>query len=172
MSEETQNPIPFSVLLAECEAELAEKLQIIQALAATNKVVFTEQVEAYIKALAQTVSQLRRLINEKWEQTTKPNSYGYDVYWRDGKLSVDLGLLESGLAFDIISVPAPAIEYYKKDAVIKLRLANGREVYVKAKRLKPPIQNVTLQKVALKDGNTAWLTPETLKAVRELITLK
>jgi len=177
MSENNSSPPSFSVLLAELQAKLQHTLATVQALP-QDKAKLDIDVENMIKSLVHDIKVLKFLLKGKWEQADNKANYSLPLVDYDGKLVVSKELINRNLVGDMLALHpyGQRINRYVKDPemdCISVELQNYGVIWLKAKHLPfPPQQTEKLIKVELADGNTAWLTWETLKTVKQLIANK
>jgi len=186
MSEEKTFPQPFSVMLADCEAELKQTLQAVQALP-SDKTVIASDVETRVKELVDTIKILRKLLAEQWELAPQKNGNymisetstddGVRIINNDGKIVVSQWAIKNNVVGDLLALYpfCEYMSYFGYSSIVYLGVflpAYNKNVWLQPKHLPLPVSTQKLEKVCLADGNTAWLTPETLKSIRKLIESK
>lgn len=183
MAERKPSPPPFSVILAETEAKLHALLTVAQYVASTKSsehsyLVLSEEFENKIKVLCAETKVLRALILQRWRQAYTcecknmierhqekydKNVYSFGVTTELAHLAADLATLAT-----FAYVRGYCI---KHDTFCIEPYGVEKQFSIAAKHLPIPQPGKT-EKVTLADGNVAWLTPETLKTVREIIANK
>lgn len=185
----TDIPTPsFSVLIAEQQAQLKTKLQAVQAWTLAKQTI-SDDVENKIKSHATTIKVLCNLKKDGWQlafatQEKEPHStiyiqYDYRQDQQDHSYVYQLSndIIAEGIAGDLLEIEKAIhgdqvrLRGYNKTEDVFIIAAIYYWLTVKAKHL-PLIPYDNLKAVQLSDGNTAWLTPETLKTVREVIDSK
>lgn len=175
MANEKPQPSSFSVLIADAEAELQQILKTVHFVASNRNLTLHEEIENRIKRLVQTIKILKKLKSDGWELSPCPTSHDYVLISPFREATINLELIRHRVVGDVAELVALTgrglYSYCMPEDVFLIDLPKGESIYIKAKHLPLP-QPQNLQKVTLADGNVAWLTPETLKAIKDLLANK
>jgi len=168
------NPPPFSALINAYTAKLKQYLQAIQFVSTSDKLVLDRSVESEVKRLVSTIRALTSLKKAGWKLTPEPENSDYEhrVWLPGGKAAVEPRHIEWGIVGDLAELAEHIYYIYQKAGkpiAYRLKLPSCH-IYVKPRFLPIPQYNIKMLQVQLKDGNVAWLTPETLRKIQQLLS--
>lgn len=178
---------PFSILLAETEAELKELFDKFGGID-VSKIRLEQDVEDYLKALSTRTKVLKTLSKLGYTPVGRPkneSSKGVAVFRSSRRLDFDLNetpvinsdeqqlitveIVKLNILSDIAEIakdnPNVNLGYIKKKSKVFIHITGFIrrhqiiDTWVEAKSL-PVVSKEKLIKVHLNDGNTAWLTEE------------
>jgi len=126
------------------------------------------------KLVTSTIRALTSLKKAGWKLTPEPENSDYEhrVWLPGGKAAVEPRHIEWGIVGDLAELAEHIYYIYQKAGkpiAYRLKLPSCH-IYVKPRFLPIPQYNIKMLQVQLKDGNVAWLTPETLRKIQQLLS--